>query len=259
MNVTVEVNTVALEAAMQRLRDGVRRGIMDPQYGTLPVQARLLAERCQEFTPPRNVGQGKAAVMRDLTVIYRPLSQSTFESPSIKKIVRTNNMEAWNTISPKFKGAHNLQNTRAIPFSSDWHKQNRMSRGRGRRGKGGNIGVVTLGPEGRRARSYMAIIKKRVGWAKAGWNAGIIGFGGTVKGGTWLSSKGTGGGWFQDGTAAANPFVAVGNSTSWAKYGSAGEGNRILGNAIRARARDMQSYFDRMMRVAAAKATQTAA
>lgn len=257
MNVTIEVNTVAFEAGMQRLRDGVRRGIIDQQYGTLPVQARLLAERCQDFTPPRSPGQGKAAVMRDLTVIYRPLSQTTFESPSLKKIIRTDNRPAWDKAAQNFKGSHNLQNTKAVGFSSDWHARNRMSRGRGRRGKNGNLGVVTLGPEGRRARQYMAIIKKRVGWAKAGWNAGIIGFGGSVKA-PWISNKGIGGGWFQDGTASPNPFVAVGNTTSWAKYGQ-GEGNRILKNAISARARDMQSYFDRMMRVAAAKATQTAA
>ena len=257
MNVSVTVNTTEFEAGMQRLREGVRRGIMDPQYGTLPVQARLLAERCQVFTPPRSVGQGKAAVARDLTVIYRPLSHTTFENRSLKKIIRTNNMPAWDAAAQKFGGSHNLNNTRAIPFSSDWHKRNRMSRGRGRRGKKGNLGFVTLGPEGRRARAYMKIIQKRVGWAKAGWNAGIIGFGGTVKG-PWISNKGVGGGYFMDGTSSPDPFVKVGNTTSWAKYGSMGEGNRILGNAIRARARDMQTYFERMMRVAAAKAVKAA-
>lgn len=252
MNVTVEVNTVAFTAAMMRLKEGVRLGIVAPQYGTLPVQARLLAERCQELTPPRNVGQGKAAVMRDLTVIYRPLNQSTFTDKGIKKIIREDNRPAWDKVALNFRGSHNLQNTKAIGFNSDWHERNRMSRGRGRRGKGGNLGVVTLGPEGRRARQYMDIIKKRVGWAKAGWNAGIIGFGGSVKA-PWIENKGVGGGWFQDGTTAPDPFVRVGNATGWAQYGQ-GEGDRILSNAIRARARDMQSYFERMMRVAAAKA-----
>ena len=56
----IEVNTLAFEGAMQKLKSGVRQGFIDPAYGTLTVQARLLAERCQAFTPPRNVGQGNA-------------------------------------------------------------------------------------------------------------------------------------------------------------------------------------------------------
>lgn len=244
---------------MQRLRDGVRRGIIDPQYGTLPVQARLLAQRCQDFTPPRNVGQGKAAVARDITTIFRPLSASTFEDKNLKKIIRTDNRPAWDKVAQNFKGSHNLQNTKAIGFSSDWHTTNRISRGRGRglSGKKGgkrkdNLGVVTLGPEGRRTRQYLAIIKKRVGWARAGWNPGITGFGGTVTQ-PWISRHGRGRGWYQNGTASPEPFVRVGNDTGWAKYNQ-GEGDRILKNAIVARARDMQHYFFQKMRVAAATA-----
>jgi len=250
---SIEVNTVQFEAAMQRLRQGVKDGFINAQYGLLATQGRLLAERCQVFTPPRNVGQGKAAVARDLTVIYKPLSHTTFTSPSLKKIVRTDDRPAWDKVALNFKGSHNLQNTKAIGFSEDWHARNRMSRGRGRRGKGGNIGVVTLGPEGRDARRYLKNIQKHVGWARAGWNSGIIGLGGTVKA-PWVSRHGMGQGSLVNGTSAPDPFIQVINSTSWAKYGSMGEGNRIIANAINARARDMESYFLRMMKLAAVKA-----
>ncbi len=256
IDATISVNSTEFEAGMQRLKQGVRDGFISQQYGTLPVQARLLAERCQDFTPPRSVGQGKAAVARDLTVIYRPLSHTTFEGPSLRKIIKTDNRPAWDAAAMNFKGSHNLQNTKAIGFSSDWHERNKMSRGRGRRGKNGNLGVVTLGPEARRARAYIDIIKKRVGWARGGWNAGIIGFGGSVKA-PWVSNKGMGGGWFQDGTSSPDPFVRVGNSTAWAKSGS-GEGSRILANAISARARDMQAFFEHRMRAAANAATKAA-
>lgn len=272
MQVSVEVNTVAFEAAMQRLRDGVRRGIIDPQYGTLPVQARLLSERCQDFTPPRNVGQGKAAVARDITRIFRPLSHTTFTDPGLRKIIKTDNRPAWDRVALNFRGSHNLQNTKAIGFSQGWHQSNRISRGRARgllgkskvgpsgesRGAKDNLGVVTLGPEGRQARAYIGDKKKMVGWARAGWNAGVIGFGGAVKT-PWVSKHGIGGGWFKDGTSAVDPFVSVGNITSWAKYGTEGEGNRILRNAVVSRSRDMQSYFSQMMRVAAKKADPHAA
>jgi hypothetical protein len=256
MNVSMEVNTVAFEAGMQRLREGVRQGFIQPQFGTLPVQARLLAERCQAFTPPRNVGQGKAAVARDITNIFRPLSHTTFQDKGLRRIVRTDDRPAWNKVATNLRGTHNLQGTTAMGFSSDFHKRNRTRRGRGVRAKYGNIGFVTLGPEARQVRKFIGEKKRLVGWARAGWNAGIIGFGGSVKT-PWVSKHGIGGGWFQDGTASPDPFVRVGNSTSWA--GFRGEGDRILRNAITARARDMQAYFTQTMRVAAAKAQGKAA
>lgn len=256
MNVTVEVQTAAFEAGMQRLQAGVRAGFVDPKYGTLPVQARLLAEKCQEFTPPRNVGQGKAAVSRDITNIFRPLSHTTFNDKGLRKIVKTDDRPAWNKVALNLRGTHNLQGTTAMGFFADFHKRNRNRRGRGPAAKYGNIGFVTLGPEGRQARIYMRQKRNMVGWSRAGWNAGIIGFGGSVKT-PWVSKHGIAGGWFQDGSSSPDPFVRVGNSTSWATL--RGEGNRILRNAVAARARDMQTYYWRMMRAAAAKAQNKAA
>lgn len=256
MQVSFEVNSVLFEAGLQRLRDGVRQGIIEPQYGTLPVQARLLAERCQEFTPPRNVGQGKAAVSRDITNIFRPLAASAFTNKGIRKIVRTNDQMAWNRVALNFRGTHNLQGTTAIAFSASFHKQNRTRRGRGGSAKYGNIGYVTLGSEARKVRQYLKEAKGRVGWARAGWSAGVVGFGGSVKA-PWVSRHGTNAGWYQDRTSAPDPFVRVANTTQWAIFQN--EGTRILHNAIVARARDMQTYFDRMMRLAAAKAQGAAA
>jgi hypothetical protein len=253
METTITVDTVQFEAAMQRLRSGVRSGFIDPQYGLLPMQARLLAERCQTFTPPRNVGQGKAAVARDITTIYRPLSQTTFTTPSVKKIVRTDDRPAWNKMALNFKGTHNLQNTTAIGFDGGTlHQKWRNKRGRTFKAKYGNIGFVTLGAEGRQARGYIAEKKKLVGWARAGWNQGIIGFGGTVKA-PWVSRHGLGDGGYVNGTASSDPFVKVSNNTGWAKSGK-GEGERIIRNAIESRARDMESYYYRMMKLAADKA-----
>lgn len=249
---SITVNTVGFEAAMQRLKEGVRQGFINPQYGLLPTQARLLAERCQTFTPPRSVGQGKAAVARDITTIYRPLSHTTFTQPSIKKIVRRDDRPAWNKVALNFRGSHNLQNTTAIGFDDGaLHKKWRTKRGKTARAKYGNIGFVTLGPEGRQARRYIADKKKMVGWARAGWNQGIIGFGGTVKT-PWVSKHGLGQGGFVNGTTSPDPWVQVYNSTSWAKQSN--EGGRIIRNAIVARSRDMEAYYFRMMKLAETKA-----
>jgi len=248
----VYVNTTQFEAALQRIQRGVRDGFIKPEYGLLPVQARLLAERCQAFTPPRNVGQGKAAVVRDITNIFRPLSHTTFTNKGVRKIVKEDNRPAWNKMAQNFRGTHNLQNTTAMGFSVAWHKRNRTRRGRTVSAKYGNIGYVTLGPEGRQVRRYIGDEKKMVGWARAGWNQGIIGFGGNVSA-PWVSRHGLGQGFYVNGTASTDPFVQVGNNTSWAKSGK-GEGERIIRNAIQARARDMESYFERMMKLSVEKA-----
>jgi len=261
---SVEVDSVEFESAMQRLRKAVDDGIMNPQYGLLTVQARLLAEKCQDLTPP--IGRqgsstqsawqsGRTAVTRDLSVIFRPLSQKTFEDKSIRKIVRKGDNQAWNKVSPFFKGS--LRNTRAIVFDPKWHDQNRISRGRGRRGKGTppNIGVVTIGSSASLARSYMKDTRQHVGWARAGWNTGILNNSGEI-GANWIRKHGMGRGFCHKTLNGDNPFVWVGNTTKWAQYGSQGEGNRILRNAIAFRARDMEKHVNTMARIAAESATK---
>lgn len=258
---TVTINTVEFEAAMQRLRSGVRAGIIDPQYGTLTVQARLLSEKCQLLTPPRNVGQGNAAVMRDLSRVYFPQSAKTYRSKSIRRIIMRDDRAAWDAAAKNF--AIPLKNTRAIDFSEGWHQQNKISRGRasglanGKRGAKANLEVVTLGPQASLARAYMQKIKARVGWAKAGWSMGIVAFGGRVAA-NWVARHSIARGRVVDGRSAAEPFVQVGNDTGWAQYRGT-EGERIVRNVIASRSRDMQAYFETMMRVAAQKAAGTSA
>lgn len=256
-NVTMTVNSVAFAASMLRLQQGVRDGIVDKRYGTLAVQAELLSKRCQDFTPPRNSGQGRAAVVRDLTVIFKPISQTTFDNKGIRKIIRRDDRPAWEQAAMKFDNSHQLKNTKAIGFSIARHQQNRMSKGRGRRGKNGNLGFVTLGAEARQVRAYIKTVKKRVGWARAGWNMGIIAFGGTVSSG-WISKHGMIRGAVVDGRTNASPYIRVLNDTGWAKYNAGGEGQRILSNAVRSRAADMQTYFRRMMLLAKNKAEAAA-
>lgn len=249
----VEVNTAAFEGAMQRLRAGVRKGLIDPQYGTLTVQARLLSERCQDFTPPRNVGQGSVAVIRDLSRIYFPVSASTFKDKRIQKIVRTDNREAWNSATANFPSSSPLRNTKAIGFSPDRHAQYRDKRGRAQRGKYGNLGSVTLGPQAKAARDYIKTVKARVGWARAGWNIGIIAFGGTVAS-EWVRRHSVNRGRVVDERASADPWVQVINDTGWAKYNGS-EGERIVRNAVNARIRDMYKYAELQMELAAKNAT----
>lgn len=252
----IEVNTVAFEGAMQRLKAGVREGFINPQFGTLPVQARLLAERCQTFTPPRNVGQGNAAVVRDLSRIYYPVNAATFKNRSLQKIIRSDNRPAWDAAAAYFSSSHGLRNTKAIGFSESRHAQFRDKRGRAQRGKYGNYGQVTLGPEAKASRDYAKKVRARVGWARAGWNLGIQTFGGTVAV-EWVNRHGVSRGAVKDGRNDRDPYIGIVNNTGWAKYNSS-EGERIIRNAVNARIRDMQSYYERMMKLAADKAQKAA-
>lgn len=259
--VTISINTLQYESAIHRLRAGVRAGFVDPQYGTLPVQARMLAERCQAFTPPRNVGQGNAAVARDLTRVYFPQSQSAFSNKSLRKIIRTDNRTAWNAAALNFGDSHGLKNAKAVGFSESTHLALKGSRGRVGKPRGGskygNFGMVTLGSEAKAARDYIKRVKERVGWARAGWNQGILAFGGHVAAG-WVARHSVTRGRVIDGRADADPFVRVDNDTGWAKYNGS-EGERIIHNAILARSRDMEAYYYKMMEVAAEKAAKGAA
>lgn len=243
----IEVNTAAFEGAMQRLKDGVRKGFIDPSYGTLTVQARLLSEKCQQFTPPKNRQQGEVATIMDITRVYCPVSANTLSDKRVAKIVRTDNRDAWNEAAKHFSGP--LKNTKAVAFGPAVHAQKRNSRGRVYRNKYGNFGTVTLGPQAKLVREYIKTVKARVGWAKAGWNMGIVAFGGML-GTEWIGRHSIARGRVVDERSSADPWVQVINDTGWAKSSGA-EGERIARNAINARIRDMYSYAERMMKLAA--------
>lgn len=250
----IEVNTIAFEGAMQRLKAGVRAGLIHPSFGTIPVQARLLAQRCQKLTPPDNQSQGYVTVTSDITRIYFPQSPNTYRTKSLNKIIRNDDRVAWNAAAEKFGTSHGLRGTTAIGFSPTLHRENRTRVGRVRRAKYGNIGFVTLGPEAVKVRNYIKEVKKRVGWAKGGWNAGamLVGAGGKPPP-QWVTRHGTSGGYIIDDTAGPDPSITIGNRTSWAKNSSS-NAERVIRMAIAGRIRDMENYAEGKCRDAAASA-----
>lgn len=252
MEVFAVTDTVAFEASMQRLRKAVREGIVDPRFGTLPVQARLFAERCLAFTPPRNKAQGETAVSRDLQRVFYPVSHTSFTDKGLRRIVQTDNRTAWAKVSPNLSASTGLRNTQAIGFDANRHRRLRNARGRVT-GSKRNLGQVTLGPEGIKARAYAETRRRNVGWARDGWAAAIIGLGGKAPA-SWISRHGQRGGVLINGTNAPDPFIEVRNNTSWARS-RRGEGNRIMHNALMARARDIERFAVNAAKVAAAKAT----
>lgn len=242
----IEVRTVEFEAAMQRLRSGVRKGFIDPAYGTLGVQGRLLAERCQAMTPPRSYSQGRKRVATDIRKAFQPLKASMFSSPQIQKIVRRDNRPAWDEAAKHFT-SRNLKNTRASSFDKKHHERQRASRGR----VFGSGGIVTLGSEATAVARYIREVQRRVGWAKGGWNMGILSLGGRVKD-SWVSRHSVLRGIIKDGRSLPDPFIYVANNTGWGK--DRNQSVKIVKSAISHRARDMQKYFEVQMKIAAEKA-----
>ena len=253
---------------MQRLQAGVRDGAINPEYGTLAVQGRLLAERCQKFTPPLGkkgssdsaaMDAGYTAVAVDITRIYCPQDESTYAKKSMQRIVRNDDREAWNAASARFDAGHGLKNTKAVAFSTSLHAQSRDSRGRaygtanGARLAKQNLGYVTLGQQGRLAREFIKQQQAKVGWARAGWNAGILGLGGDPPK-AWIVRHGTVGGTLVQG-GGDDPYIKVSNNTGWADY----DGARIVRNALATRIRDIEAYATRMCELARDKAGLAAA
>jgi uncharacterized protein (UPF0335 family) len=240
------LNSVPFEAAMQRLRAGVRKGLIDPGYGTLTVQGRLLAERCQAITPPASLAQGRKAVARDINKAFQPLTVETFDSPSIRRIIRTDDRDAWRSFA-QHATQRTIRNTEAIDFSPAHHQKQRRSRGR----VFNSGGVVTLGPQAAAVRKYIRTVQSRVGWAKAGWNIALLGLGGRPRD-AWVARHSVNRGRFVDGRSSSDPFVQAINDTGWGRDRNQSE--RIVRDAVRMRARDMQTFFNQQMRLAAAKA-----
>lgn len=242
----IVVNSIQFEAAMQRLKKGVRDGIIDPGYGTLTVQGRLLAERCQAMTPPRNYSQGRKRVEKDISKAFQPLRPQDFKSPSIQRIVRRDDRDAWREASKHFNNRR-LRDTEAVDFDASHHARQRQSRGR----VFNSGGIVTLGPQATKVRRYVRAKQALVGWARAGWNIGILGLGGRIKD-AWVARHSVNRGRLIDGRASADPYIRVINDTSWGKGGQTAE--KVVRDAVGYRARDMANYVDRMMKLARDKA-----
>ena len=219
----------------------VRKGLVDPEIGTLSKQSQLLTERCMQLTPPKNVAQGKRRVQLDIEKIFHPVKESEITTPSIKRIVRLGDAQAWDSFARYVKGP--FAGTTAIEPTRELHRANRDKRGRARKTR-----FVTLAPQQKTMRELIIAKQKNVGWARAGWMRGYTQLGGT-RAPEWVKRHGLGQGSVLDARFQPDrPFVQVMNLTAWAGRGE--ESQRIVTSALQSRARAMQSYFEKMMELA---------
>jgi len=246
MKVTVVGNTMRFYDALQRLRGGVKTGLIDPSVGTLPKQAQLLTEDCMKLTPPSNLKQGRDRVGKDVRKIFHPLDAATFRSKSVRAIIEKSNVAGWEAFSRNIK-AGPLSNTRAIQPTPSLHIANRDRRGRARK-----TNFVTLPRQKSSFNKVLGHAQGMVGWARSGWMRAYTALGG-MRAPSWVSRHGANG-VFIDNTKSGNQStwsISVYNNTGWGKRGQ--NSQQIVDIAFRGRITAMETYFKNQMRLAAEK------
>lgn len=252
----MEQRQTEFSVAIARLRAGVRRGLIDPKFGTLPEQAKLLTERCMRMTPPKTQEQGENRTAKDITSIIKGrdpeyldfLVQLTGKTTNVRQALRTK------------AGVPYVVDVDVIDQSGNqiaaWHEKHRdKRRGRVWRGSSKNqddkIGRWrardTLWVPGHVLKSYLAKMKAHVGTAKAGWLKAYLALGGT-RAPDWVRRQSMREGIYINGLNNPKAFIEVRNASKWGTRNS--NSADIVAKALAYRARDMQRYLDRMMDLA---------
>ncbi len=235
-----QIDALQFSRVFHDIKTLVRKGLVDPELGTISKQAQLLALHCIKLTPPANRKQGKDRTRIDVNKIFHPVDPSKMTSPALAKLVRRSDPVAWAAFSRNVKGP--LANTDAIVPTPAIHKANRDRRGRGKK-----THFVTLWKQCGELKALRDAAVASVGWAKAGWLKAYAALGGK-RIDAWWGRHGQVRGIFEDGRGnATNPYIGTYNNTGW---GKAGESKRIVQNAMQSRTKAMQTYFNTAMRLA---------
>jgi hypothetical protein len=248
---------------LKQLEKLISKGIVNPQYGTLPVQARLLLDDIMAKTPPTygktknetvSVGSndtmsrkvGEAAIRNDITMLFHPIASAEFRDKRIAKVISSGDIARWNALAPHLSGK--LKGTRAVTPTLEFHRSQRNSRGRIPRGLAQRPRYVTLEPQ---QSALMNVIRQRLaqqGWTRAGWLKAYMALGG-VRAPQWVGRHAPGLGAYENGLAdPTQPYVGCWNATRWAKAGH--ESQRVVNNAMKRRAKSIERYTDKMAELA---------
>lgn len=225
---------------MEKLAKAAREGMIDPHTGTLSYQGRLLLERIIKFTPARSEDQQRAAIRHDVLKMFQLRRPETIAAV-MKKAGRG---PFSGTVHDAKTGVHiNIRTSGAVLSIAEMraiHKKNYTRRGRTRHVQDRYAVSPVLFTE------YVEMLYKWVGKAKAGWlPAASRLFTPNIPG--WVLRHAPGKGFFEDGRNDPRPYIEARNLTQWSL--DRDEGERIVGDAIRGRVRDMDAYVEAQMRL----------
>ncbi len=188
----------------------------------------LLMRKIVDFTPPKTLAQGRAAVNRDIRKTMRPFDPALVRTEGVREIVARKNIEAFNLVAGRAHGGP-LQGARAVPFSPEIHTSARNARGRVTTSQQNR---VVLGSDAQLLKRYLKTIQDRVGWAKAGWLQALHLLGETAASYIERHSPGSGR-VIDDRDNPDNPSITAVNRTPWAVRKD--EAQRIIGDAYDSR------------------------
>ena len=229
-----------IASRLAAIRELGLKGLVDPSLGTLPVQARLLCEDAMFYTPPRNKAQGVRRVKLDYNKIFNPIDYTTIKDLSIKQIIFSGNVIAWERFASNPKSGDFYRKDAVTP-TEELHAAWRDKRGRARQTR-----FVTLVPQQRKMKKLLTDSLSHLGYAKAGWLTGYLALGGT-RAPSWVTRHGGAPGSFINGLSAEIPYIQINNNTKWGMYKQ--ESYRIMTDALERRSRAMKRFYDETMRV----------
>lgn len=230
-----------------------RKGLVDPQYGTLSVQTKLLAEQCMLNTPPKQKKLGHDRVRFDMNKVFHPVKAAEIVEPKLRQIVLKSDKVAWDRMWEARKTGPFVGTIVTEP-SDELAKANvrlnNRNRWRARRTR-----FVALRAQQPALEEQIRKRQAMIGWARAGWLRALIHLKST-RVPDWVMRHNPGAGQIIDRRFAPDtPEIEVDNFSSWAKTNR--EGQDVVNRSLRNRERAMETYYKSVMaQVAKGQLTQ---
>lgn len=246
----MNIEAAQFGVVMENLQKHARDGLVDPFYGTLSNQGRLLLERIIKFTPAKAEDQQRAAIRGDLLKVFQ-LRKAEYVA-ALVRVAGNQPYRGWITPRVGF-GSVWIETSGTVRNVAEMmviHRRYYTRRGRTRKVPLRYVVAPEVFAE------YLKFLYLAVGKAKAGWlpAATRLFTPGLPQ---WVLRHAPGKGIFHDGRQDPRPYIEAINTTPWALHRD--EGERIVRGAVETRVRDMERYLGVQMELALKKTGFTAA
>jgi hypothetical protein len=203
----------------------------------ITTQTRLLLTQLMNFTAPKSLAQGRAAVKRDIYFAMTPVDFSRLTTRRMRQIARRQDVDAFQAIMQRVPG---WKRWRVEPFDPvKLHQNKRDSRGRIQHHKR----VLVLDVKGHKA--YVKKRQNNVGIARAGYAAASRLVGAYLP--SWVARHGNRYGSVDDFRSShTHPRVRIQNLAVSAI--SQSQQTHSLSSALRVRAKAMETDLNRRLR-----------
>ena len=218
-------------SSVYRWAGGVEIGLA----GVVRDEVKEVLKLAMQFTPPKSLAQGRAAVGRDILKTMRPLTEDEItRSKPLARVIAAGDVERFNAMTAYLPVGSPLRNARAGDFDPAFHT--RQQDGRMRVSDRAQVTIMLGRKNAGLLSAYIKTVQSHVGFAKAGWWPALRVAGGDAP--DFVTRHADAAGSAVDNIATADGkakemFILVVNRTGW----GAREGARILNDALRIRAR----------------------